>query len=143
MQNCRPLSFNAPDECCPYSETFLTLSLPGNRHIHNESVFAHPFLKMWKFSEQKDRRTALILGIPYCERAFSASRCLTYIPSVGHWSVYFCSGLSTTFKKINEISLTLFVYPNPSAGAQDGESLKINEKDSIIAVSLVSDIRLL
>ena len=22
----------------------------------------------------------------------TASRCLTYIPSVGHWSVYFCSG---------------------------------------------------
>ena len=96
-RKCRPLHFNAPDECCPYSETFLTLSLSDNRHIHIESVFAHPFLKMWKFSEQKDRRTALILGILYCERAHSALRCLTYIPSVGHWSVYFCSGLTTTF----------------------------------------------
>ena len=62
-RNSRPLRFNAPNECCPYSETFLTLSSPGNRYIHIESVFAHPFLKMWKFSEQKDRRTALILGI--------------------------------------------------------------------------------
>jgi len=66
-RKCRPLHFNAPNECCPYSETFLPLSVLGNRHIHNESVFAHLFLKMWKFSEQKDRRTALILGIFYCE----------------------------------------------------------------------------
>ena len=57
---------------------------------------------MWKFSEQKDRRTTLILGIFHCERAHSALRCLTYIPSVRHHVVYFCSGLSTTFHKINE-----------------------------------------
>lgn len=28
---------------------------------------------------------------------------------MGHWSVYFCSGLTTTFTWINEISLTLFI----------------------------------
>ena len=109
-RNSRPLHFNAPNECCPYSETFLTLSLSGNRHIHIESVFAHPFLKMWKFSEQKDRRTALILGIFYCEGR-SMRPDVSHIPSVGHWSVYFCSGLSTTFKKINENGLTLSFYP--------------------------------
>ena len=69
----------------------------SNWHIHIRSVFAHPYMKMWKFSEQKDRRTTLTLGIFHCERAHSALRCLTYIPSVRHWSVYFCSGLSTTF----------------------------------------------
>ena len=83
----------------------------SNWHIHIRSVFAHPYMKMWKFSEQKDRRTTLILGIFHCERAHSALRCLTYIPSVRHHVVYFCSGLSTTFHKINETaSHFLFIH---------------------------------
>ena len=36
--------------------------------LHIESVFAHPLWKMWKFSEQRDRRTTLILGIFHCDR---------------------------------------------------------------------------
>ena len=69
---------------------------------------------MWKFSEQKDRRITLILGISHCERVRSAPRCLTYIPSVRRRIVYFCSGLSTTFHKINEIaSHFLFTQIHP------------------------------
>ena len=30
------------------------------------------------------------------------------IPSVGHWDVYFCLGLTTTFIQVNGIRLTLF-----------------------------------
>ena len=65
---------------------------------------------MWKFSEQKDRRITLILGIFHCERAHSALRCLTYIPSVRHHRLFlFRSFHNLQSDKRN--SLTLSFYP--------------------------------
>ena len=55
-------------------------------------------------------------------------------PDVSHiyrvWGigiVYFCSGLSTTFHKINGISLTLFLYPQLNFFGAEGETKGIME----------------
>ena len=72
-------------------------------------VFSH--ILKWKCGSFQNRRidgqhSFLVystgLGILYV--------LMPHIPSVGHWSVYFCSGLTTTFTWISGIGLTLFFY---------------------------------
>lgn len=52
------------------------------------------------------QRTALILGIFYCDRAYPVPILHIYT-ECGDWDVYFCIGFTTTSRKVNGISLTL------------------------------------
>ena len=64
-------SCNVPQECCSFRKLFLILLCRRcyflDRHI--ESVFALSLLKMWKFSEVRDIRTALISCVAMCDYA--------------------------------------------------------------------------
>jgi len=72
----------------------------------------------------------------------------TLCPDVSHiyrvWGIgaFIFIQVATTFDLVNEISLTLSFYPlNHLRGW--GEEFDVNEKDSIISIGNLSDIRLL
>lgn len=67
-------------------------------------------MKMWKFSKLKDNEQHSFLVYLWGSDTFCV-RASRYT-GVGHCSVYFSLGLSTTFIVIDEIISTLFVYTN-------------------------------
>ena len=89
------------------SEIFSTFVVLSTQHYILMKVFSHcPFKRMWKFSRAKGQRTALFHPFGLCGNGFNP----LFLISIWVWSigyVYFCSGSSTTFLKIDGISSTL------------------------------------
>ncbi len=91
-------------------------------------VFSHcPFKKMWKFStNQRTQRTTLILVIDKARCAPMGMPVRHIYTSVGYCIVYFDSGLSTTFLKIDETAPHfLFIHINHSWSWSGNSSLWI------------------
>ena len=79
--------------------------------IFYEGVFRTPYLKMWKFSELREKRMALISCIAMRLCTFCA--CTSYYPSVGHCIVCFSSGIPQPSSRHSKINSTLSFYINP------------------------------
>ncbi len=104
---------NASQECCSFQKIFLILWCRATCTVadkHIESVFVSPIMGMWKFSELREKRIALISCIVMwlCTTLVHTP---PYYPSVGHCIVCFSSGLSTTSIMIDENQIhTFFLY---------------------------------
>ena len=86
------------------------------RSGHFRKCFRGPSKRMWKFSVQEDKRTALISCVVMWLCTFV--RIPNTIQVWGYCIVYSCTGHSTTFFDVNESQLhTFFVYINHYRGA--------------------------
>ena len=79
-------------------------------HIFVKVFFESPFLKMWKFSLTKGRDGQHSLSYRYMRIGILYALIPHIYPSVGYCVVYFQSGPSTTFIRINGISSTLSFF---------------------------------
>ena len=91
--------------------TFVDVEDVQSLALHIVKVFfASPYWKMWKFSCRKDLKDDTHFRLDFVAGHFCALISHIY-SSVGYCVVYFQSGLSTTFAKINESQLhTFFLF---------------------------------